>query len=122
MARRLLRAWRSEDLLPPQDESDLDRRLDTRHDFTGYDVRMLFGGMPFVLRLKDLSCTGVCALTDAPVAPGEVVTVMFEERGAAAAQVRWVRKALIGAAFLDPLTPEQLHKIRLKARNCKRRG
>jgi len=122
MPKRLLGLRRSQAILPlEEDESGFERRIDPRHDFTGHDVRMFFGKMGYMLRLKDLSCKGLCGLTDAPVAPGEIVSVVLEEPEHVAAEIRWVRNALIGAAFLEPIEAEQMQKFRLKVQRWKRR-
>ena len=89
-----------------------DRRLDPRHDATGEHVRRLVRKMQYVLHLKDLSCTGLCALTDAPLAPGDRAFLLFDDEEPLEAEVRWVRKARFGASFCEPLPLETLRRLR----------
>ena len=98
---------------------DRDNRRAERHDLTGVEVKLLCDGMQFSIHLKDLSSTGLCGLTDAPLAPGQMVFLLLDKWEPAAAQIRWIRKALIGASFLEPLPPEMV--TRLKRSHASRR-
>ena len=105
----MLAAHGSNDANPGEEK---DRRLDTRQDFTGEHVRLLVRKVQYMLHLKDLSSAGLCALTDAPVAPGERAFLLFEDEEPFEAEVRWVRKARFGASFCEPLRPETLQRLR----------
>lgn len=85
------------------DAAELERRLSERCDFTGKQVRMMLGRAPHALHLKDVSCKGACGLTDAPVYVGQKVRIELNRDMQPLAEVRWVRKALIGVAFGEPL-------------------
>jgi hypothetical protein len=93
-----------------------DRRIDERHDLTGANVRLLARKVQYVLHLKDLSCTGLCALTDAPLAPGDRVFLLFEHTEPFEAEIRWIRNALFGAAFVEQLPLTTLRSLR-RSRN-----
>jgi hypothetical protein len=112
----------------PAEEIDLpvplasERRVDARHPVAGAEARLLCEGMHYALRLKDVSSYGLCALTDAPVAPGQSATVLFEAEEPCEVEIRWVRRTLIGAAFLRPLAPNILHKMRQRHATLRRRA
>jgi hypothetical protein len=90
-----------------------------RHGCAGLDTKILVDGLLFIVRLKDLSCTGLCGITDAPLSPGRTVCLLFERWDPVAAEVRWIRKSLIGLSFNEPLPAEQI--ARLKRNLVKRR-
>ena len=102
-------------------QEERDRRLDVRHDFTGENVRLLVRKVQFILHLKDLSCTGLCALTDAPLALGERAYLLFEDEEPFEAEVRWIRRALFGASFCEPLTFQTLQRLRRRRNGRVRR-
>lgn len=99
-----------------------ERRVDVRHPVAGAEARLLFEGMHYALRLKDLSTYGFCALTDAPAAPGQFAAVLFELEEPCEVEIRWVRRTLIGAAFLRPLAPDILLKMRQRHAALRRRA
>ena len=96
---------------PAQAAAAADRRIDVRVELPSTAVAMVAGGIRFELRLKDLSRYGLCGLTDAPLAPGETVFLLFEEAAPVAAEIRWIRRALVGAAFAEPLPVPLLRKF-----------
>lgn len=97
--------------------SEADRRIDPRHDLVGAEVKLLFDATVFTIRLKDLSCTGFCGLTDAPLAPGQRVCLLFDQYETVIAEIRWIRKALIGGAFPEPLPRDQVRRFRRRAKS-----
>jgi hypothetical protein len=102
-----LKRW-AEALIGDADEDALEaavheRRFD-RYDLTGKSVALRLGPAPFTLHLKDVSCSGACGLTDAPVRPGQVVRIDLNRDVRPVAEVRWVRKTFIGVAFEEPLS------------------
>jgi hypothetical protein len=97
---------------PPAPGAGEDNRRAERHDLTGAEAKLLCDGMQFTIRLKDLSCTGICGLTDAPLAPGQRVGLMLDKWEPIPTQIRWIRKALIGASFLDPIAPELVTRMK----------
>lgn len=101
--------------------AEAERRIDVRHELPSTEVSILAGGMRFALRLKDLSSRGLCGLTDAPLAPGQTVFLLSGCAEPLPAEIRWIRRALIGAAFADPVPPEVLEALGL-ARPRRRRG
>jgi len=81
-----------------------DERGSERFAFAGAEVFLfLAGDERFRLRLNDVSCTGLCGLTDAPLSPGELVVIQFEETFMPAAEVSWVHRARAGLRMVDPL-------------------
>ena len=97
-----------------------DNRRAERHDFTGAQTKLLIDGMHFTVHLKDLSATGLCGLTDAPLAPGQMVCLLLEKWEPVAAEIRWIRKALIGVSFTEPLPSELI--LRLKRTHAGKHG
>jgi hypothetical protein len=81
-----------------------DERGSERFAFPGAEVFLFRAGEErFRLRLKDVSCTGLAGLTDAPLSPGELVVVQFEETFMPAAQVTWVSNARAGLRMVNAL-------------------
>jgi hypothetical protein len=96
----------------PATGGDGERRIDERLDFIGTDAVLLLDATRFTVRLKDLSSFGLCGLTDAPLFPGQTICLLLGADEPIVAEVRWIRKALIGAAFTSPLSEAQV--LRLK--------
>jgi hypothetical protein len=97
------------------------RRIAERHDVTGADVQLLMDGTLFTVHLKDISKTGICGLTDAPLAAGQMVSLMLDRGESVAAEIKWIRRALIGAAFSEPLSEQQVAKVR-RNHSARRKG
>ncbi len=110
----------AEPALSSASDDAANRRIAERHDLTGTQMKLLMDGMHFTLHLKDLSTTGLCGLTDAPIAQGQKICLLIDKWQPVAAEVKWVRKALIGAAFTEPLMPDQV--VRLKRSHGSKRG
>jgi hypothetical protein len=112
-----LRLWRSgaDGAAPPPRPHFTgldDPRRSERFRFTGAEVFLfLTGDERFRLRLRDVSCTGVCGLTDAPVSPGELVMIQFEETLMPAAHVTWTRNAIAGFHMVNPLPLPRLRRL-----------
>jgi len=104
----------------PQPCSPEERRIDERLDFIGTDVVLLLDAGRFTLRLKDLSSFGLCGLSDAPLAPGQHICLLLDEEPVAA-EVRWIRKALIGAAFAAPLGEARVLRLKRTHMRSRRR-
>jgi hypothetical protein len=64
------------------------------------------------IMLKDLSHSGACGLIGEPVQAGDYLMIEFDVRHRVEAQVRWVRRLLVGLEFTNPLTPAYLHQLR----------
>jgi hypothetical protein len=99
-----------------------ERRILPRHDLTGEELGLLVDAVRYKVRIKDLSRTGLSGLTDAPLAPGQKVFLMFEGVDGHAAQICWIRNARMGAHFLEPLTAEELGRLRAHHRLRRRRA
>ena len=97
-----------------------ENRRAERHDLTGAQMKLLVEGINYTVHLKDLSATGLCGLTDAPLAPGQIVCLLIEKSDPVAAEIKWIRKALIGAAFTQPL-PDALVSRLKRNHSSKRR-
>lgn len=97
---------------PASNSADENRRTAERHNLTGAQVKLLVDGISFVVHLKDLSSNGVCGLTDAPLAPGQMICLLLDRWQPVAAEIKWIRKALIGAAFAEPLPDELLARLK----------
>lgn len=97
---------------PPPPEDGDNRRAAERHNLTGAQIKLHFDGAPFTLHLKDLSSAGVCGLTDAPLVPGQKICLVLDKWEPVAAEVKWIRKALIGVAFAEALPAEQVKRLK----------
>ena len=98
------------------DDPESERRLNERHQLQWGDLKILVAGVPFGFRLKDFSCSGACGLTDAPLAVNQTVFFLLPQTEPVAAQVRWIRRTLIGAAFEEPLSTDRMRMIRTSCR------
>ena len=124
-----LRKWLEEpdDEAAAAAEADHERRLDQRYDFTGHNIRIRERRAQSVIHLKDISCKGASGITELPVAVGSVVFLEVKPKRFFAADVRWVRNALIGLRFIRPLQPDMVekayeaHKQRLAREEKKKR-
>jgi hypothetical protein len=96
------------------------RRIAERHTLTGTQLRLLLDGTQYTVHLKDLSSTGLCGLTDAPLARGQMVCLLLGKYEPIAAEIRWIRNTLIGAAFTEELPFEQVSKLR-RAHACRKK-
>ena len=91
---------------------DTDRRQTERFHFTGAEVFLFLpSDQSYRMRLRDVSCEGLSGITDAPVSPGELVMVQFEETFMPAAHVSWTRNAWVGLSVVNPLPTARLHRL-----------
>jgi len=90
-------------------------RAAPRFSLVGQDITILMDARHYLVRLKDLSITGLCGLTDAPLSVGQPLCFIIEGKPVAA-EIRWIRRTLIGAQFMDPLEAEIIRKLQ---RRCK---
>jgi len=96
----------------PPPETDDERRGAERFWFAGAEVFLfLTGDQCFRLRLKDVSCTGLSGLTDAPLSVGELAMIQFEETLMPAAVVSWTRHSSVGLTMVNPIPPSRLRRI-----------
>jgi len=65
----------------------------------------------FNLRLKDVSATGICGLTDAPLEAGDLAFIQFEETLMPAAHVAWFRRTLIAFDLVEPLPEAKIRRL-----------
>ncbi|WP_166041926.1 PilZ domain-containing protein [Sphingosinicella sp. YJ22] len=65
----------------------------------------------FVMRLRDVSCSGLAGLTDAPISVGELVVVQFEETLMPAAHVVWTRNTTVGLKLVNPLPASRMNRL-----------
>lgn len=95
--------------LTEQDE----RRSASRHKLR-LDINV--DGVPFgLVRVLDLSCSGMMIHSDFDLAPGESLIVQLPEDRETVAQVVWRRQTLMGCRFLPPLSRAAVAAIILKA-------
>ena len=88
-----------------------ERRLDTRYDFSGKKVGLRDRRVQSFIGLKDLSCKGACGISEMPLSVGSLVFIEIKKKRFHAAEVRWVRNALIGLRFFRPLEPDMVEKF-----------
>ena len=65
----------------------------------------------FIMRLRDVSCSGLAGLTDAPISVGELVVVQFEETLMPAAHVVWTRNTTVGLKLVNPLPLNRMTRL-----------
>lgn len=64
------------------------------------------------MRLKDLSRGGACGMLCEPLGVGDFVVIEFDSRHQVEAEVRWVRRFMVGLTFTHPLTRDFLDRMR----------
>lgn len=94
----------------PAGGSIRDRRAE-RYDLTGTMMNILVDANHYTLHLKDISACGLCGLTDAPLAPDQLVCLYLTKTDPVTLRIRWIRRALIGASFPEPLAEEMMQKL-----------
>lgn len=87
------------------------RQRAMRHTLTGATMKLIVDSNPFTLHVKDLSASGLCGLTDAPLAPEQTVIAHLAEYDQVPIQIRWIRRTLIGASFFERLPDERLERV-----------
>ena len=113
MLRKLL-IWALEDGEDDEDarrRAEEERRLDCRHDVAGAALPIRNRRIHSIFHLKNMSCRGACGISDMPLAVGSVIFVEVKSRRFQAAEVRWVRNALVGLHFVRPLDPGFLSRL-----------
>ena len=111
-----LKVWRNETSGvvhgPAEGADEEDRRGSERFWFGGAEVFLFMpDDQSFRLRLKDVSCTGVSGLTDAPVSIGDLAMIQFEETLMPAAHVTWTRGATVGFKLVNAMPVARLRRI-----------
>jgi len=96
----------------PLPEGEEDRRGAERYWFAGGEVFLFLpNDQCFRLRLRDVSTDGLSGITDAPLSPGELVMVQFEETFMPAAHVAWTRNAWVGLSVVNPMPEARLQRL-----------
>ncbi len=89
-----------------------DRRVSPRVPMPGAEVFLfLEGDRRFRIRIRDLGCTGIAGITDAPLTAGQSLIVQLEEMLMPAAAVVWTRRASAGLRFADPVPPARFRRL-----------
>jgi hypothetical protein len=91
---------------------DAERRILPRHDLAGEEVGLLADAVRYRLSIKDISSTGLSGLTDAALAPGQKVYLLFDGSDGQPATICWIRGVKIGASFLTPISKTELRRLR----------
>lgn len=105
------KVWRQQDVAEAADADD-DKRFNPRLPFVGNPVHARIGKDEMTLRLKDLSSGGAAGLLDAPVVVGDFLLVELDEEHVIEAEVRWIRRSMVGLRFshtLDPIYVESVY-------------
>lgn len=100
------------DLLPAADldregvagPSDADRRVFHRYTSRGASFPVRIAATECEIRLKDISRGGASGLICEPVKVGDYMIVEFDPKHRVEAQVRWVRRLLVGVTFTNRLS------------------
>lgn len=97
-----------------EDRGPLRPRAAPRIPVVGVDASILMDARHHLVRLKDLSVSGLCGLTDAPLVPGQQVCFIIDDEPIAA-EIRWIRRTLIGAQFADELDADVITRLQRRA-------
>jgi hypothetical protein len=97
----------------PVDPAEL--RAYFRWSFKGTSFPCHMGKKEFEIRLKDLSRGGACGLVDEPFAVGDYFFIRLAEHVVVEAEVRWVKRVMIGVKFSNPLTARFVVRLHEKA-------
>ena len=97
----------------PVDPAEL--RAYFRWSFKGEPFPCHMGKKEFVLRLKDLSRGGACGLVDEPFAVGDYFFIRLADNVVVEAEVRWVKRVMIGVKFNHLLTARFVVRLHEKA-------
>lgn len=97
----------------PVDPAEL--RAYFRWSFRGESFPCHMGKKEFELRLKDLSRGGACGLVDEPFAVGDYFFIRLAENVVVEAEVRWVKRVMIGVKFNQLLTARFVTRLHEKA-------
>lgn len=88
-----------------------DRKAE-RHELMGAVMYLLVDATKYMLHLKDLSSTGISGMTDAPLALNQtVILYLTKQQDPVAVQIRWIRRTMIGAAFLENVSDEAMQRL-----------
>ena len=90
-------------------------RVDMRIPLIGQNITILMDARHYLVRLKDLSASGLCGLTDAPLVAGQQLCFMIAGLPVAG-EVRWIRRTLIGAQFSEPLDDETIRRMQRRSK------
>lgn len=93
-----------------------EQRAYFRWSFKGTSFPCRMGKKTFEMRLKDLSRGGACGLVDEPFEVGDYFFIELGERRVIEAEVRWVRRLMIGVKFNRTLSASFV--CRLHERAC----
>ena len=89
-----------------------DLRSHERYPFPGGVIYLYLSDQQrFIMRLRDVSCSGLAGLTDAPISVGELVVVQFEETLMPAAHVVWTRNTTVGLKLVNALPPARMTRL-----------
>ena len=97
----------------PVDPAEL--RAYFRWEFRGESFPCHMGKKEFELRLKDLSRGGACGLVDEPFAVGDYFFIRLADNVVVEAEVRWVKRVMIGVKFNHLLTARFVVRLHEKA-------
>jgi hypothetical protein len=98
-----------------QPENPADLRAYFRWSFKGTAFPCRMGKKEFQIRLKDLSRGGACGLVDEPFAVGDYFFIQLADKCVVEAEVRWVRRVMIGVKFGNVLTARFVTRLHEKA-------
>ena len=93
----------------------VDRRAYFRWSFKGTAFPCRMGKKRFEIRLKDLSRGGACGLVGEPFGVGDYFFIELDEHHVVEAEVRWVRRVLIGVQFSRTLSATFVTRLHERA-------
>jgi hypothetical protein len=97
---------------PPVDVKRINRRKTARYTFRGDSIPVRSPHGECEIRLKDISRAGACGMICEPLRVGDFIIIEFDNRHQIEAEIRWVRRFMVGISFSHPLTRDYLERLR----------
>jgi len=88
-----------------------EKRAFARHPFRSATFPVRIGASECEIRLKDLSRGGASGLIGEPVRVGDHVVIVFDRHHQVEAEVRWVRRLIVGLTFTNPLSATFVERL-----------
>jgi hypothetical protein len=88
---------------PDDKPDDKDARAYVRIPFRGAAFAIRIGKGESTMRLRDLSRQGAAGLIEFPLAVGDYLIIELDNKHLVEAQVRWVRRVMVGLQFSHPV-------------------
>ena len=87
-----------------------------RFGFSGPAIPMRVRDKKSTVQLKDLSCGGASGIMEEPVSVGDTIIIELDAKTHVSAEVRWIRRVLVGVRFTEPVAQALVNKLYQKHR------